>query len=149
MKCPLCETEETKVLESRVSDQGKSVRRRRLCIQCAHRFTTYEKEEILDLLIAKKDGRAEAYNRDKIIKSIQIASQKRPISYDEINSVVNIIERTLQEYGEREISSAKIGDLVMAKLHSLDKVAYVRFASVYREFRDMDEFMAAIHQLKP
>ncbi len=149
MRCPLCETEDTKVLESRISDQGRSVRRRRLCTQCAHRFTTYEKEEILDLLIVKKDGRAEAYNRDKIIKSIQIASQKRPISYDEINSMVNIIERTLQDYGEREISSAKIGDLVMAKLHSLDKVAYVRFASVYREFRDMDEFMAAIHQLKP
>lgn len=149
MKCPQCEAEDTKVLESRLSDGGRSVRRRRLCVHCAHRFTTYEKEEILDLLIVKKDGRTEPYNREKIFKSIQIACQKRSISYAEINSIVNTIEKTLQEIGEREISSAKVGDLVMAKLQYLDKVAYVRFASVYREFGDMDEFMATIHQLTP
>jgi transcriptional repressor NrdR len=149
MKCPQCETEDTKVLESRLSEGGRSVRRRRLCSQCAHRFTTYEKEETLDLLIVKKDGRTESYNREKIFKSIQIACQKRSISYAEINSIVNRIEKRLQEIGEREISSVKVGDLVMTNLQHLDKVAYVRFASVYREFRDMDEFMTTIHQLTP
>lgn len=149
MKCPQCETEDTKVLESRLSEGGRSVRRRRQCSHCAHRFTTYEREEILDLLIVKKDGRTEPYNREKIFKSIQIACQKRSISIAEINTIVNKIEKTLQEFGEREISSEKVGDLVMGKLQDLDKVAYVRFASVYREFRDMDEFMRTIHQLTP
>ena len=149
MKCPQCETDDTKVIKSRISEGGRSVRRRRLCTLCAHRFTTYEKEEALDLLIVKKDGRTEPFNREKIFKSIQIACQKRSISYSQINAIVNTIEKHLQEHGEREVSSGDIGDIVMAKLQHLDKVAYVRFASVYKEFRDMDEFMTAIHQLTP
>jgi transcriptional repressor NrdR len=135
------------VLESRLSDGGRSVRRRRSCIECNHRFTTYEKEEVFVFSVVKKDGRNEPYTRDKVFRSIQIACQKRPITYDQIDALIARLEKTIQETGERAVPSQKLGDLIMESLHGLDKVAYVRFASVYKDFKDPSEFMNEIRSL--
>lgn len=148
MICGKCGCEDTKVLESRMSHEGKSVRRRRSCTQCNHRFTTYEKEEELQLQIMKKDGRFEPYNRDKILRSVQIACQKRPITIGSIEGMVEVVERRLQEDGERTITSQKVGDLIMDILRQTDHVAYVRFASVYKDFKDPEEFLAELNALK-
>ncbi len=147
MRCPKCAFEDTKVLESRLSDGGRSVRRRRSCIECNHRFTTYEKEEVFVFSVVKKDGRNEPYTRDKVFRSIQIACQKRPITYDQIDALIARLEKTIQETGERAVPSQKLGDLIMESLHGLDKVAYVRFASVYKDFKDPSEFMNEIRSL--
>ena len=146
MKCPFCSTPETKVIDSRLNQTGDLTRRRRECSECNGRFTTYERiEEVLPSVI-KKDGRREPYNRDKIVAGIQKACQKRPITTQQIENTVRQIEKDIQSLGQKEIPATTVGEMVMAALHQLDKVAYVRFASVYREFRDVDEFLAEINR---
>jgi transcriptional repressor NrdR len=147
VKCPQCGFDDTKVLESRLSHEGRSVRRRRSCIQCNYRFTTYEKEEEFVFQIVKKDGRIEPYQRSKTIRSLEVACSKRPISMVEIEEILDRIERAIQESGERIVPSQKLGDLIMERLHERDKVAYVRFASVYKDFKDPDEFLAELKGL--
>lgn len=147
MRCPKCGHEDTKVLESRLSHEGRAVRRRRSCMECTHRFTTYEKEEEFVFSVVKKDGRIEAYNHDKLMHSIQVACQKRPITFEQMEVLVIGLEKSIQETGERTVPTSKIGDLVMRALHEIDKVAYVRFASVYKDFQDPSEFMSEIQSL--
>lgn len=148
MICPTCGFEDTKVIESRMSHEGRSVRRRRSCTKCNYRFTTYEKEEELQLQVMKKDGRFEPYSRDKILRSVQIACQKRPITIERIDAIVDGIEKALQDDGQRTISSNKVGDLIMNQLRMTDHVAYVRFASVYKDFKDPEQFMRELRALQ-
>ena len=143
MKCPRCGHDDTKVLESRLSHEGRSVRRRRACQDCQHRFTTYEKEESFVFSIRKKDGRVEPYSRDKLLRAVQTACQKRPVMMEQLESIVARIEKAVQESGERTVPSDRIGDFVMTELASVDKVAYIRFASVYKDFQEPEEFMNA------
>jgi transcriptional repressor NrdR len=147
MKCPFCGEQEDKVIDSRISKDGDSIRRRRECISCRKRFTTHEKiEETLPSII-KKDGRREPFDRDKILSGLKVACRKRPISTELIETAVDRIERELQERGVKEIKSTEIGERVMQELHELDDVAYVRFASVYRSFKDIGEFMSEVKVL--
>lgn len=147
MRCPKCSHEDTKVLESRLSHEGRAVRRRRSCIACNHRFTTYEKEEEFVFSVVKKDSRVEPYQRDKLMRSLLTACQKRPITFEQMEIIVIGLEKSIQEAGERTVPTTKLGDLVMRQLHELDKVAYVRFASVYKDFQDPSEFMSEIQSL--
>ncbi len=141
MKCPFCSVLDSKVVDSRLSRDGRIVRRRRECEACSSRFTTYERvEEILPLVI-KKDGRREAFERAKVVGGIQRACEKRPISIDAIETIADRLERTLQERGDKEISTSVIGEEIMQELQAMDDVAYVRFASVYRQFADLHQFM--------
>ncbi len=149
MKCPICSHENTKVIESRLSHEGRSVRRRRSCLSCNHRYTTYEKEEELVFQVRKKDGRFEPFSREKVLQGLHVACQKRRISVQELDEMVARIERNLQEEGERAVDSERVGDLVMEQLRELDHVAYVRFASVYKDFKDPEEFLAELKTLKP
>jgi transcriptional repressor NrdR len=147
MKCPFCGEVEDKVIDSRISKDGDSIRRRRECAVCKKRFTTHEKiEETLPSII-KKDGRREPFDRDKLLKGMRIACRKRPVSTVAIDAAVDKIERELQERGQKEIKGSEIGERVMQELHELDEVAYVRFASVYRSFKDISEFMAEVKTL--
>jgi transcriptional repressor NrdR len=147
MKCPFCGEIEDKVIDSRISKDGDSIRRRRECLGCKKRFTTHEKiEETLPSII-KKDGRREPFDRDKILRGMRIACRKRPVSTAAIDAAVDKIERELQERGQKEIKGSEIGERVMQELHELDEVAYVRFASVYRSFKDISEFMAEVKTL--
>ncbi|MDN5345648.1 NrdR family transcriptional regulator [Petrotoga miotherma DSM 10691] len=148
MKCPFCGYEETKVLDSRPASNGTSIRRRRECLQCQARFTTYERYEQTRIRIIKKDGRRELYDRKKLMNGILKACEKRPVSTDQIEEIVDNIEEELRRSGNSEIYSSEIGDKVMEQLKSIDQVAYVRFASVYKEFRDLDSFLQAIRELK-
>jgi len=145
MFCPYCNDAETKVLDSRESEQ--SVRRRRECGKCKKRFTTYERAEISDILVVKKDGRREAFDRTKLIKGITKACEKRPIQTVQIERTVDEIELELRKKDNVEVSSKDVGELVMSKLKQLDKVAYIRFASVYREFTDIDHFKKELKNL--
>ncbi len=147
MKCPACQHPETKVVDSRVSKDGAAIRRRRECLACGFRFTTYERVEMQLPMVVKRDGRREPFSREKVIEGIRKACQKRPISMDQIEAFVSELERELMEAGEREIPSTEIGERVMAKLHEWDDVAYVRFASVYRQFKDVTEFIEQIQEL--
>lgn len=147
MKCPACGDTENKVIDSRLSKDGEITRRRRECDACAHRFTTYERLEEFLPLVVKKDGRREAYDRGKILAGVQRACEKRPISIEALEELLDRIERSIQEKGEREISANAIGELVMEELRALDQVAYVRFASVYRSFKDINEFMSELRGL--
>jgi transcriptional repressor NrdR len=147
LRCPFCQAEDTKVIDSRSRRNGSVIRRRRQCEHCHSRFTTYEEFGELTLSVIKKDQRREKFNRQKIISGIQQACQKRPVSIDLIEQIASDIERKLLQNGEREIHSHKIGEQVMAQLQNLDQVAYVRFASVYREFRDIEEFMKELKTL--
>ena len=141
MKCPYCAEIDNKVIDSRLSKDGRTIRRRRECIACSRRFTTYEKlEEVLPMVI-KKDGRREPFNREKIISGIKKACQKRPISITKIEEFVDSLELYFQELGKKEIESSEVGENVINNLKEWDEVAYVRFASVYRQFRDINEFM--------
>lgn len=140
MKCPFCGTLEDKVVDSRLSREGEAIRRRRECLSCKQRFTTYERVEEMLLMVIKKDGRREPLDRQKILQGIKKACEKRPISVITLEEVVNKIEKKLQERGETEISSSIIGEEVMNRLMDLDKIAYVRFASVYKEFKDTSQF---------
>lgn len=149
MRCPACSNDDTKVLESRISHEGRAVRRRRKCLACGHRYTTYEKEEMFVFSVEKKDERIEPYSRDKLFRAIQTACQKRPITIDQIDGMISKMEKILAERGERTVKSQKLGDMVMEGLHDLDPVAYVRFASVYKDFKDPQEFMSEIKRLSP
>jgi len=145
MRCPYCSSIDNKVVDSRMGKEGDSIRRRRECLQCEGRFTTYERvEEVLPSVI-KKDGRREPYDRMKILHGLKKACEKRPISVEVLERTVDEIEKSLQEKGLKEIPSTVIGEEVMERLHRLDEIAYVRFASVYRSFKDINEFM---HELK-
>ncbi|WP_029917801.1 transcriptional regulator NrdR [Pelobacter seleniigenes] len=147
MNCPFCGYDDTRVVDSRLGKEGNNVRRRRECPSCERRFTTYERvEEILPWVI-KKDGRREAFDRSKIIAGMQRACEKRPISIEEIEAMVDQLERQFQECGDKEIAASQIGKAVMDILHDADEVAYVRFASVYRQFKDINEFMAELNDL--
>jgi transcriptional repressor NrdR len=146
MKCPFCQTPDSKVIDSRLNQSGDMTRRRRECLKCVARFTTYENVELILPMIIKKDGRREAYVREKILGGIQAACQKRQVPLQKIEEIVSQIEKRLQSYGLREVSSKVLGQMVMTELHRLDKVAYVRFASVYREFRDVEEFVAELQE---
>ncbi len=147
MKCPFCSHLESRVIDSRLSREGDVTRRRRECEECERRFTTYERVEEILPLVVKKDGRRETYDRLKIITGLKKACEKRPISIETIEDIADHIERTLQGRGEKEISGAVIGEEVMRHLYDLDKVAYVRFSSVYRSFQDLDEFMSELKDL--
>jgi transcriptional repressor NrdR len=147
MKCPYCSEIENKVIDSRLSKDGRTIRRRRECTECGRRFTTYEKlEEILPLVV-KKDGRREPFSREKIMEGIKKACQKRPISITRIEEFVDALELHFQELGKKEIDSKEIGEMVISNLKEWDDVAYVRFASVYRQFRDISEFMAELEEI--
>jgi transcriptional repressor NrdR len=147
MHCPFCDHLENKVVDSRLSKEGEAIRRRRECLSCQRRFTTYERlEEVLPAVI-KKDGRREPFNRQKILEGLKTACQKRPISVDILEGVVERIEKKIHEMGQSEIPSRNIGEEVMKELHELDEVAYVRFASVYRNFKDLGEFMNELKDL--
>ena len=147
MKCPFCGKEDTRVVDSRLGKEGNNVRSRRECPDCERRFTTYERvEEILPWVI-KKDGRREAFDRSKIISGMQRACEKRPVSVEQIEALVDQLERRFQECGDKEIAASLIGSAVMDALHETDEVAYVRFASVYRQFKDINEFMSELNDL--
>jgi len=147
MKCPFCGFADTKVIDSRLGKEGNNIRRRRECVDCERRFTTYERVEDTLPLVVKKDGRREAFDRAKIIGGMQRACEKRPVSISTIEKVVDRLELTLQESGEKEIDASRIGQAVMDALHDIDEVAYVRFASVYRQFKDINEFMAELKDI--
>lgn len=141
MKCPFCDYHDSKVTDSRVNGEGDEIRRRRECVKCDQRFTTYERiEEVLPMIV-KKDGRREAFDRAKIFQGLKKACEKRPVSMVSIEAVVDGIEQDLQEKNEQEVPTTLIGEMIMEKLHNIDPVAYVRFASVYRSFKDVNEFM--------
>ncbi|RKD27680.1 transcriptional repressor NrdR [Caminicella sporogenes DSM 14501] len=147
MNCPYCFHHETKVVDSRPTEEGQAIRRRRECIRCKKRFTTYEKIEEIPLIVVKKDGNRQSYNRSKIMNGIIRACEKRPISMQKIEETVDKIERHLNNSLEKEISSKYIGELVMNELKNLDEVAYVRFASVYRQFKDINTFMEELKKI--
>ena len=147
MRCPYCSDHDSKVVDSRIGKDGTSIRRRRECLQCSQRFTTYERIEELNLVIVKKDGRREPFDRAKIIDGLEKACEKRPISVDVIENLVTDLEKELQERGDREVDSKEIGEKLIAKLYNIDEVAYVRFASVYRSFKDVNQFMDELTDL--
>jgi transcriptional repressor NrdR len=141
MRCPFCKRDDSKVLDSRESAEGTVTRRRRECLSCHKRFTTYERVEELMPLVVKKDGRREPYDREKLISGLQKAVEKRPVSMAQLEALVAEVEARVLERGEKEVPSNLVGEEVMRRLRALDQVAYVRFASVYRSFRDIEEFM--------
>lgn len=147
MRCPFCENQDTKVIDSRPTEEGHAIRRRRECDNCGKRFTTYEKVEEMPLMVIKKDGSREAFDRNKIMNGIIKACEKRPVPISEIERVVDEIERGLNNLMEKEVKSKFIGELIMEQLQRLDEVAYVRFASVYRQFTDVSTFVAEIEKL--
>ena len=147
MKCPVCGHQEDKVVDSRASAEGSAIRRRRECLSCGKRFTTYEHVEEERLMVIKKDGRREPFDRNKLLGGLLKACEKRPISMDQIENLVDEIERDISRQAEREVPSRQIGERVMQRLHELDPIAYVRFASVYREFKDAEQFMRELNDL--
>ena len=147
MKCPYCAYPESKVVDSRPADEGASIRRRRECLSCHKRFTTYETMESLPLVVVKKDGSRQTFDRNKVLGGLIRTCEKRPVPYHTLEELVSEIEQVLQNQMEREISSAEIGELVMERLKKVDEVAYVRFASVYRQFKDINTFMNELNKL--
>jgi transcriptional repressor NrdR len=147
MKCPFCSKIDNKVIDSRLSKDGRTIRRRRECIACKRRFTTYEKLEDVLPLVVKKDGRREPFNRQKIILGIRNACQKRPVSSSRIEEFTDAMESHFQDLGKKEINSSEVGEMVINTLREWDEVAYVRFASVYRQFKDIKEFMAELEDI--
>ena len=147
MRCPFCGSENSQVKDSRPSDENSAIRRRRICSDCGGRFTTFERVQLRDLIVVKKSGRKVPFNRDKLSRSIEVALRKRPIEPERIERLVTGLVRQLESSGENEITSAEIGELVIAALRELDPVAYVRFASVYRDFRDTADFQAVLREL--
>lgn len=147
MKCPYCEYTESKVIDSRPTDEGNSIRRRRECLKCEKRFTTYEQIESIPIIIIKKDGKRQTYDRQKLINGIVRACEKTTISFSQIEDIVSSVEVKLFNSMDREIPSTLVGELVMDRLKELDPVAYVRFASVYREFKDVETFMKELEEL--
>ncbi len=147
MKCPFCSFEESKVIDSRPTDEGERIRRRRECMSCAKRFTTYEIIESVPVIVVKKDKSREVFDRDKLFNGMMRACEKRPVSVDVIEKAIDEIEAELQNSLDREVTSVKIGEYVMDKLKDIDEVAYVRFASVYRQFKDINTFMSELKKL--
>lgn len=147
MNCPFCSHYETKVVDSRPTDEGQAIRRRRECITCKKRFTTYEKIEEIPIVVVKKDGNRQSFNRNKIINGLIRACEKRPVSMQSIEKIVDDIERQLHNNMEKEVLSESIGKMVMDSLKNIDEVAYVRFASVYRQFKDINTFMEEVKKL--
>lgn len=147
MKCPYCGYEESKVIDSRPTEDGEKIRRRRECLKCVKRFTTYEMIENVPIIVVKKDNDREQFSRNKLLKGLIKACEKRPIPLETLENTVNCIEKELQNNFEKEITTSTIGELVMEKLKNIDKVAYIRFASVYREFDDVDNFMNELKKL--
>lgn len=147
MKCPFCGYEESKVIDSRPTDEGERIRRRRECLKCTRRFTTYELIESLPIIVIKKDKTRETFDRDKLLNGMLRACEKRPVSFETIERAIDDIESIIQNTLDREVSSERIGELVMDKLKGIDEVAYVRFASVYRQFKDINTFMDELNKL--
>ena len=147
MKCPYCGYNESKVIDSRPADEGASIRRRRECLSCGKRFTTYETVESLPMVVVKKDGSRQSFDRSKVLGGMIRACEKRPVPLAELEKIAEEIEQDLQNSMEREISTEAIGEKVMDRLRTVDQVAYVRFASVYRQFKDIDTFMAELNKL--
>ncbi len=147
MKCPYCGTEDSKVIDSRPTDEGERIRRRRECLNCAKRFTTYEIIESLPIIVIKKDKSRETFDRNKLLNGVLRACDKRQISINTLDNMIDEIEATIQNSLDREVTSVKIGELVMEKLKDIDEVAYVRFASVYRQFKDITTFMNELNKL--
>ena len=147
MRCPYCGYSESKVIDSRPADEGASIRRRRECLSCSKRFTTYETVESLPMVVVKKDGSRQSFDRRKVLGGIIRACEKRPVPLAELEKIASEIEQDLQNSMEREISTETIGERVMERLRAVDQVAYVRFASVYRQFKDIDTFMAELNKL--
>jgi len=147
MRCPYCSYDEDRVIDSRPTDEGMTIRRRRECLSCHKRYTTYEKVEYLPIMVIKKDGSRQSYDRDKVRKGILRACEKRSVSINQIESILDSIEAQISNSLEREVTSSFIGEIVMEKLKELDEVAYVRFASVYRQFKDINTFMEELNKL--
>ena len=147
MKCPFCGYSESKVIDSRPADEGASIRRRRECLSCAKRFTTYETVESLPMVVVKKDGSRQSFERGKVLSGMIRACEKRPVPLAELEKIAEEIEQDLQNSMEREVSTEDIGEKVMDRLRTVDQVAYVRFASVYRQFKDIDTFMTELNKL--
>ena len=147
MRCPFCGQDEDKVIESRTTDEGKAIRRRRECVKCGGRFTSYERVEESPLMVIKKDGRREPYKREKVMQGLVKACEKRPVSMEALESLLDDVEKVLHHDEGREVSTVNIGKLIMERLPKIDKVAYVRFASVYREFEDVKEFVKEIKEI--
>lgn len=147
MKCPYCGFRDSKVIDSRPAEEGGSIRRRRECLECGKRFTTYETVECLPMVVVKKDGSRQSFDKRKVLGGMVRACEKRPVPFETLERITDEIEQTLQNSLEREISTIHIGELVMDKLRSVDEVAYVRFASVYRQFKDIDTFMKELNKL--
>ncbi len=148
MKCPFCSHAETQVVETRMAEDGEFIRRRRQCTHCEKRFTTYERPDVSFPAVVKKDGRRIEYDRTKLLGSMNLALRKRPVSTEQIDSAVERIEEKLLALGVRELPSSRLGELVMRELKKLDKVAYVRFASVYRSFEDVDDFKSVVDEIR-
>jgi transcriptional repressor NrdR len=149
MKCPFCGHGDTQVVETRMAEDGDFIRRRRQCAHCEKRFTTYERPDVTFPAVVKKDGRRIEYERAKLLGSMNLALRKRPVSTEQVDAAVERIEEKLLNLGVRELASSRIGELVMRELKKLDKVAYVRFASVYRSFEDVDEFAEVVREIRP
>jgi transcriptional repressor NrdR len=147
MLCPFCQNIEDKVVDSRESKEGDSIRRRRECLNCGRRFTSYERIDEIPYMVVKKGGNREAYDRNKILAGLLRACEKRPISVNQLESIVDQIEKVVQDSSDREMQTSEIGKIIMRRLKALDKVAYVRFASVYQEFEDVSEFMSELKNL--
>ncbi len=149
MRCPFCGAADTQVLDTRTVEEGYTIRRRRQCGECGRRFTTYERREINKIItVIKKDGSREPFNRNKIVDGLLIATRKRPVSREKIEEIANMVESEILSEGEMEVSSMKIGEIVLKHLKDVDPVAYVRFASVYREFKDVEEFTEELNRLQ-
>jgi len=148
MKCPFCGHVDTQVVETRVAEDGNFIRRRRQCAHCDKRFTTYERPDVSFPAVVKKDGRRIEYKRGKLLDSFQLALRKRPVSTEQVDAAIERIEEKLMNLGSREVASSRIGELVMRELKKLDKVAYIRFASVYRSFEDIDEFKTLVDEVR-
>jgi len=147
VRCPFCRSDETKVLDSRQIEGGSAIRRRRECDVCAKRFTTYERYEDFQLMVIKKDGRREPFSRQKLLAGLNKACEKRPVSIEQLETIVSDIERQLLDTNEREVPSTMIGEAVINKLFAIDEIAYIRFASVYRQFKDIQKFMEELEEL--
>jgi len=147
MKCPICYFNDTKVVDSRVSSDGSSIRRRRECLKCGFRFSTYEEIELLELVIVKRDGRREAYSREKLVEGLKKSCEKRPITADRFKRLIHEIERDLQKLKKGEITSRQIGLAVMKNLKKIDQIAYIRYASVYQSFKDASDFKKELNKL--
>ncbi|MCA9765718.1 MAG: transcriptional repressor NrdR [Carnobacterium sp.] len=148
MQCPRCQNNGSRVVDSRPADDGRAIRRRRECEACSFRFTTFERVEQAPLLVIKKNGAREEFNREKILRGIIRSCEKRPVAVERVEKIVDEVENKIRSLGENEISSAIIGEYIMEKLVEIDEVAYIRFASVYRQYKDMSVFLAELHELE-